>query len=140
MTIAHNEVQEHSPGAWAILLDTRGFLCEGLGSNPFLVRDGKIYTPKGQYVLEGISRQTVIELADKLNIPLIEDDVTPFDAYKADEAFITSTSLCLCPVRSFGKKSLQNKAVPGPITQKLTKAFSELVEFDFVGQYLAHLG
>ena len=103
MTIAHNEVQEHSPGAWAILLDTRGFLCEGLGSNPFLVRDGTIYTPKGQYVLKGISRQTVIELANEINIPVMEDDVTPFDAYRADEAFITSTSLCLCPVRSFSK-------------------------------------
>ena len=140
LTIAHNEVQEHSPGAWAILLDIRGFICEGLGSNPFLVRNGKIYTPKGQYVLEGISRQTVIELAHKLKIPVVEDDITPFDAYRADEAFITSTSLCVCPVGSFSKKPLQDEAIPGPITQKLTEAFSQLVDCDFVGQYLAQLG
>lgn len=139
MIIADLEVRSHSPNAWAILLDTRGFLCEGQGSNLFLVRDGVLYTPKGQYVLEGVSRQTVIELAEALGIVVVEKDLTPLDAFRADEAIITSTSLCLCPVQSFNKKPLQNTAIPGPITQKLTAAYSDLVDYDFVGQYLAHL-
>lgn len=139
MIVANLEVQSHSPSAWAILLDARGFLCEGLGSNLFLVRNEMLYTPKGEYVLEGISRQTVIDLAADLGLTVVEKDLTPFDAYRADEAFITSTSFCLCPVASFDKMPVQNPAIPGPITQKLTDAFSELVDFDFVGQYLARL-
>jgi len=139
MIIADLEVQSHSPNAWPILLDTRGFLCEGRGSNLFLVRDDVLYTPKGQYVLEGVSRQTVIELAQELGIAVVENDLTTLDAFRADEAFITSTSLCLCPVHSFNKKPLQNEAIPGPVTQKLTEAFSNLVDHDFVGQYLTHL-
>ncbi|MEZ4707126.1 MAG: aminotransferase class IV [Caldilineaceae bacterium] len=139
MIVADLEVRSHSPQAWAVLLDHRGFLCEGMGSNLFLVRDGVLYTPKGEYVLEGVSRQTVIELAGELGIPVVQDDLTVYDAYRADEAIITSTSFCLCPVASFNQKPVQNPAIPGPITQKLMDAFSDLVDFDFVEQYLHHL-
>lgn len=139
MIMANLEVQSHSPGAWAILLDARGFLCEGLGSNLFLIQDEVLYTPKSEYVLEGISRQTVIELARDLGLTVVEKDLTPYDAYRADEAIVTSTSFCLCPVASFDKLAVQNQSIPGPVTQQLTDAFSNLVDFDFVGQYLSHL-
>ena len=139
LIVADLEVRSHSPKAWAILLDTRGFLAEGMGSNMFLVKEGVLYTPKAEYVLEGVSRQTVIELAKELDIEVVEHDLTPADAYRADEAFITSTSFCICPVRSFNKKPVPHEAVTGPITQRLTDAFSKLVDFDFVGQYMAHL-
>lgn len=139
MIVADLEVQSHSPGAWAILLDARGFLCEGLGSNLFLIRDEILYTPKGEYVLEGVSRQAVIDLAKDLGLTVVEKDLTPYDAYRADEAIITSTSFCLCPVATFDKMPVQNQSIPGPVTQKLTDAFSDLVDFDFVGQYLSRL-
>lgn len=139
MIMANMEVQSHSPGAWAILLDARGFLCEGLGSNLFLVRDGVLYTPKAEYVLEGVSRETVIALAEQLGLTVVEKDLSPYDAYRADEAIITSTSFCLCPVASFDKMPVQDTSVPGPITRQLTEAFSDLVDFDFVGQYLTSL-
>ena len=135
LVLADQEVRSHSPNAWAILLDTRGFVCEGIGSNIFLVRDGALYTPKPEYVLAGISRETVIELAEKLGMAVHETDLSPYDAYNADEAFITSTSFCLCPVRSCDSKALPGD-VPGPVTQRLTRAFADLVAFDFVGQYL----
>ena len=135
LVLADQEIRNHSPGAWAILLDTRGFLCEGIGSNIFLVRDSALYTPKPEYVLAGISRETVIELAKKLGITVHEADLSPYDAYNADEAFITSTSFCLCPVRGFDGRVLPDNT-PGPITRDLTQAFAELVDFDFVGQYL----
>lgn len=139
MIVANLEVQSHSPGAWAILLDGRGFLCEGLGSNLFLVRDEILYTPKSEYVLEGVSRQTVIDLAQKMGLTIVEKDLTPYDAYRADEAMITSTSFCICPVANFDQLPLQNPALPGPITQALMDGFANLVDFDFVAQYLAHL-
>ena len=139
LVLADREVRAHSPNAWAILLDTNGHLCEGIGSNLFLIKDGKLLTPKPQYVLAGVSRQTVMELAQSMGIAVVEDDLAPYDAYNADEAFITSTSFCLCPIRSFNGKSLANTQIPGPMTKQLMDAFSELVDFDFVDQYLRQL-
>ncbi len=138
MIIADLEVRSMNPNGWALLLDTRGFLSEGMGSNVFLVKDGVLYTPKSQYVLAGVSRQTVIELAAELKLKLVEDDLTPYDAFTADEAFITSTSFCLCPVHSFNGKTVADGKVPGPITKQLTEAYSDLVDCDFVEQYLRY--
>jgi branched-chain amino acid aminotransferase len=66
MIMADLEVRSANPKAWALLLDTRGFLSEGMGSNIFLVREGVLFTPKEQYVLAGVSRATVLELAAQL--------------------------------------------------------------------------
>lgn len=139
MVIADLEVRSYDAQAWALLLDTRGFLAEGLGSNVFLVKDGVLYTPKEQYVLAGVSRATVMELAAQLKLKVVEEDLTPYNAYTADEAFITSTSLCLCPVHSFNNKVVGDGRVPGPITRQLSAAYADLVDFDFVEQYLQHL-
>jgi branched-chain amino acid aminotransferase len=139
MIIGDNEVRGYNPNAWAVLLDTRGFVAEGMGSNVFLVKHGRLYTPKLQYVLAGVSRQTVIELADQLGLEWVEEDLAPYDAYNADEAFLTSTSLCICPVVSFNNKTVADGKVPGPITQKLIDAYSDLVDCDFVGLYLQYI-
>lgn len=138
MIIGDNEVRQYNPNAWALLLDTRGFMAEGMGSNVFLVKGGRLYTPKVQYVLAGVSRQTVVELAEKLNLTLVEGDLSPYDAFNADEAFLTSTSLCICPVVSFNGKTVADGKVPGPITQQLIDAYSDLVDCDFVEQYLQY--
>jgi branched-chain amino acid aminotransferase len=90
-------------------------------------------------VLPGVSRATVMELAVKLGIPVAEDDLNPYDAYTADEAFITSTSLCICPARSLNGAPFGAGTVPGPVTRRLTDAYRELVQCDFVAQYLKHL-
>lgn len=139
MIVADQEVRSHSPDSWAVLLDHRGFLSEGMGSNLFLVRNGMLHTPKSEYVLEGVSRQTVIDLAEQLGIGVIEDDLTVYDAYRADEAIVTSTSFCVCPVATFNRKKVRNESIPGPVTRQLMDAFSDLVDFDFVEQYLRHL-
>jgi branched-chain amino acid aminotransferase len=81
----------------------------------------------------------VVELAEELGLALVEEDLAPYDAYNADEAFLTSTSLCICPVISFNGKVVGDGKVPGPITQKLIDAYSDLVDCDFVGQYLQYL-
>ncbi len=139
LVVADLQARAHKTDGWPILLDHRGFLCEGNGSNIFLVRDGALLTPKSQYVLAGVSRQTVMDLAGNLGIPVLEEDLMLQDAANADEAFVTSTSFCLCPVASYDGQSLGDGSIPGPITERLTRAFTELVDFDFVAQYLRHL-
>ncbi|MDP6872170.1 MAG: aminotransferase class IV [Alphaproteobacteria bacterium] len=139
LIVASLETQDTSPDAWPVLLDTRGFLTEGSGSNIFLVHDGKVRTPKAQYVLAGVSRAVTMELCRQEGIEILEDDLAPYDAATADEAFITSTSLCLCPMRSFNNAAIGDGTVPGPVTSKLMEAYKAEVGTDYVGQYLANL-
>ncbi len=133
------EVQAQDPGAWALLLDTNGNLGEGLGSNIFLAQKGVLLTPREQTVLSGISRETVIDLAREAGLTVIEKDIDLYDAYNADEAFLTSTSLCICPISTVNGAKI-GSAVPGPITRQLTEAYCRYVDFDFVAQYLKRLG
>jgi branched-chain amino acid aminotransferase len=137
---ANLEIAARDPEAWAVLLDTRGNLAEGLGSNVFLVQRGTLYTPREQFVLAGISRDTVIGLARDAGLAVVEKDLDLFDAYNADEVFLTSTSLCICPVRSVNEAVIGGGQVPGPVTRQLTEAYCRLVDFDFVAQYLKRLG
>lgn len=135
------EARAQDPNAYAVLLDVNGNLCEGNGSNIFVVKDGRIRTPRDRFVLCGISRQTTIELAQELGIDLMEEDIDSFDAYTADEMFVTSTSLCICPVSTFnGAPVGDGGAVPGPITARLQTAYSGLVGIDIVGQYTRWVG
>lgn len=133
------EATARDPAAWALLLDEDGNLAEGLGSNIFVVKDGRLATPKEQKVLAGVSRQTVIDLAAEQGLPLAERDIDLYDAYTADEVFITSTSLCICPVSSINGARIADGQVPGPITRRLLDAYSALVDCDIVGQFLRRL-
>ena len=139
LVLADREVKAQNPEAWAVLLDTSGNLAEGLGSNIFLVRDGGLLTPRERCVLPGVSRQATIDLAQRLGIPFAEQDVDLYDAYTADECFLTSTSLCICGVRSLNGRSFAAGKPPGPITQRLIDAYKELAGCDFVAQYLQRL-
>ena len=107
------EVKARDPEAWAILLDQHGNLCEGTGSNVFLVRGGTVYTPREQFVLAGISRDTVMGLAREIGLAVVGKDLDLFDAYTADEAFLTSTSLCICPVQSINDVKIGGGRLPG---------------------------
>jgi branched-chain amino acid aminotransferase len=127
------------PGAWAVLLDVNGNLAEGTGSNIFIVRSGRLKTPEARYVLPGVSRATVIELAATLGLAADEGPIDLYDAYTADECFITSTSLCICPARSINGRVFGDRRVPGPVTRRLMDAYVALIGFDFVGQYLRRL-
>ncbi len=133
------EVKARDAETWAVTLDVNGNLCEGMGSNIFIVRDGALITPLTKYVLPGISRQTVIDMAGELGIPAREDDVALYDAYTADEIFLSSTSLCMCGVRTINGVTIGDGALPGPITKKLMDAYAAHVDFDFEAQYLARL-
>jgi branched-chain amino acid aminotransferase len=138
MIIGEQEAKATNPNSWAVLLDENGNLAEGIGSNIFIVRDRVIYTPSERFVLPGVSRQMAMDLAVQLGFELVEGDIDLFDAYVAEEAFITSTSFCICPVRSINGNRMAEKAIPGPVTKKLMDAYVNYVKFDWVQQYLRH--
>jgi branched-chain amino acid aminotransferase len=102
------------------------------------VRKGSLITPFERRSLGGIARETVLEFAEELGIPTREADITPYDAYNADEAFITSTSKCVLPVRRLNGICI-GQQIPGPITKRLLDTWSARVEVDIAGQALRHL-
>jgi branched-chain amino acid aminotransferase len=137
MVVAEQPVKAQNPAAWAMLLDENGNLAEGQGSNVFIVQDGRLRTPRERYVLPGVSRQMTMDLAHKLGIPCEEADIDLYDAANADEMFLTATSLCILPVRSFNGQVVGGEWTgAGPITKQLIAAYSEEVGCDFVQQYL----
>jgi branched-chain amino acid aminotransferase len=139
LIIADMEAKANDKEAWSVLLDAQGHLAEGIGSNIFVVQGGAVLTPHERWVLPGISRATVIGLCATLGIDCREADLDLFDAATADEIFMTSTSLCICPVRSIGGRALPGP-LPGPVTRRLSEAYAREVGCDFVAQYLRHLG
>ena len=110
----------------ALLLDARGYVAEGVGENFFLVKNGVIYTPKLGTIIPGITRDTIFRLAEKLDIPTVEIDITPDGIYEADEAFFTGTAAEVTPIRSVNEKVL-NHGNLGPITSKIKTGYYELV-------------
>jgi branched-chain amino acid aminotransferase len=139
LIIADMEAKANDKEAWSVLLDAQGHLAEGIGSNIFVVQGGAVLTPHERWVLPGISRAMVIGLCATLGIGCREADLDLFDAATADEIFMTSTSLCICPVRSIGGRALPGP-LPGPVTRRLSEAYAREVGCDFVAQYLRHLG
>ena len=98
-TLAELEVKLVDPMAQGILLDTDGYLAENKGGNFFLVADGVLRTPRTLQALAGITRETTIEIARSLGIPVEERDLQPYDVYTADEAFFTARPTASCPRR-----------------------------------------
>ena len=98
-----------------------------------MVSDGVIKTPRDRNILEGVTRKTVIGLAGKLGIPVVEEDVQLYDAYTADEAFITATSFSVLPISMMDSRPLDGD-VPGPVVKQLIAAWSEMVGVDIADQ------
>jgi branched-chain amino acid aminotransferase len=110
-----------------IALDTAGYVSEGSGENIFLVRDGKILTPPlGASVLPGITRDSVIRLAQDLEIPVTETVVPREMLYIADEVFFSGTAAEITPIRSIDRIQI-GKGRRGPVAEKLQKEFFAIV-------------
>jgi len=110
----------------ALLLDTNGYVAEGVGENFFLVKNNVIYTPKLGTIIAGITRDTVFELAKQLAVKIVEVDIMPAEIYDADEAFFTGTAAEITPIRSVDDKVL-NQGNLGPITAIIKSAYYDLV-------------
>lgn len=111
----------------ALILDTSGFVSEGTGQNIFIVRDGVLITPPLPSVLEGITRKSIIEMAQKEKIRVCERNFTRDEVYIADEAFFTGTAAEVTPIREVDGRSIGN-GKPGPVTKKLQDLFFKIVK------------
>jgi branched-chain amino acid aminotransferase len=130
---ANLEAARVGQDAFAVLLDERGYLTEGTGSNIVIVKSGCLITPKAHNILRGVSRHYVIDLAEKLDITCLECDIEPYDMAGADEAFLTSTPFCMLPVTRFEHKPIGDGQV-GQITKKILETWSAEVGVDIVQQ------
>jgi branched-chain amino acid aminotransferase len=110
----------------AILLDPEGYVSEGTGENIFIVRKGRIKTTPLTSILEGITRNSVIELAREQGIPVTEERFTRDEMYISDEVFVTGTAAELTPVREIDNRRI-GTGKPGPITLALQKRFFAIV-------------
>ena len=110
----------------ALLLDTEGFVAEGAGENLFIVKDGVIYEPEIASALMGITRSTIITLANELGYEVSARRMTRDDIYIADEAFFTGTAAEVTPIRELDNRTI-GAGKRGPITAKLQKRFFDCV-------------
>lgn len=119
------ELRGYSEG---IALDTQGLVSEGSGENLFLVQDGAIYTPPVSHaILPGITRSSVITLAEELGLKIVHRTIPREMLYVADELFFTGTAAEVTPIRSVDDIEV-GEGRRGPITARIQEAFFEIVE------------
>lgn len=123
--LAHQEAA-HDGYDEALLLDVDGYVAEGSGENIFIVKHGKIYTPDMTSCLEGITRASVIELAEEIGVTVIQKRITRDEVYCADEAFFTGTAAEVTPIRELDNRMIGD-GKRGPITTKLQTMFFDCV-------------
>ena len=110
----------------ALLLDNEGYVAEGSGENVFLVRNGVLYTPELTSCLEGITRDSVIRIAEDQGLTVKEKRITRDEVYVADEAFFTGTAAEVVPIREVDNRTI-GTGVRGPITETLQRIYLESV-------------
>lgn len=111
----------------ALLLDVDGFVAEGSGENIFIVRAGKLYTPDLTSCLDGITRNTIFQIATEMGVQVIEKRITRDEVYLADEAFFTGTAAEVTPIRELDNRSI-GCGSRGPITTEIQKRYFDIVQ------------
>lgn len=111
----------------ALLLDNRGKVAEGPGENLFMVKDGKLITPKTTSILPGLTRTTIIKLSKKLGYKTLERDITPAELKKADELFFTGTAAEVTPIAKIDKTKI-SKGKMGPVTEEIKSLYMRVVK------------
>jgi len=110
----------------ALMLDNEGMVAEGSGENIFIVRDGVLYTPELTSSLEGITRDTVMTLAQQDGLQVVEKRITRDEIYICDEAFFSGTAAEVTPIRELDNRKIGAGSI-GPLTKQLQKAYLDLV-------------
>ncbi len=132
--LADRQANAQVPGAKAILLDQDGTIGEATTANVVAYfADQGFVTPSRSKVLPGVSQQVLFELADSLEIPRSECDLTPQELSQADELFFTSTSVCLLPVVRLDQNPI-GQGTPGAVYKKMLATWSSLVGVDIAAQ------
>ena len=110
----------------ALLLDVDGYVSEGSGENFFMVKDGVLYTPELTSCLDGITRKTIMQLANEMGIEVREKRITRDEVYICDEAFFTGTAAEVTPIRMLDNREI-GCGSRGPITEKLQSKYFDIV-------------
>ncbi len=111
----------------ALMLNTDGFVCEGTGENLFIIKNDELITPSySSSILRGITRDTVIHLANDLGLTVSERLVTRFEVYTAEEAFFSGTAAEITPIGSIDNRSI-GIGEPGEWTKKISSAYKDVV-------------
>ncbi|HYP67007.1 MAG TPA: branched-chain amino acid transaminase [Thiobacillaceae bacterium] len=110
----------------ALLLDVDGFVSEGSGENIFIVRHGKLYTPDPSSALVGLTRDTIMQLAEESGLQVTEKRITRDEVYIADEAFFTGTAAEVTPIRELDNRVI-GSGDRGPVTARLQKRYFDCV-------------
>ena len=111
----------------ALMLDAEGYVMEGTGENIFIVRNNVVYTPDLTSALEGITRDTVIQLIGELGLELQEKRLTRDEVYIADEAFFTGTAAEVTPIRELDGRAIGNGS-RGPVTERIQSLYFDCVQ------------
>jgi branched-chain amino acid aminotransferase len=111
----------------AVMLDPHGYIAEGSAENIFLVQDGVLHTPDVTSALDGITRRTVMQLAQDAGIKVVERRLTRDELYISDEAFFTGTAAEVMPIREADNRCV-GAGKRGPVTEKLQKAYAAQVK------------
>ena len=131
--LASLEAADIDPDAYPVVLDADGNIAEHIAGNFYIVTDGVLRMPGDRSVLQGDTRRAIFQMAAQLGIPTVEEDLQPYDAYTADEVFLTNTTYCILPASRIDNRAVGDET-PGPITRQLQSAWSEMVGIDFVDQ------
>ena len=110
----------------AIMMDKNGYISEGSGENIFIVKDNIIFTPTTEHCLNGITRQSVIQIAIDLGFEVVEKNLDYADLSEADEAFFTGTAVEITPITKLDNKVI-NTGLRGDITFQLQEKFQEIL-------------
>jgi branched-chain amino acid aminotransferase len=109
----------------AIMLDDKGYVCEGSGENIFVVKDGVISTPpQAAAILDGINRKSCIQIARDRGYEVVERNLVRAELALADEVFLTGTAAELTPLREIDDIAI-GEGVPGPVTREIQAAFDD---------------
>ena len=111
----------------ALMLDIHGFVSTTNACNFFIVRKGEVWTSTGDYCMNGITRQKVIEVCSGNNIPILEKNFSLVDAYNAEEAFLTGTFGAQVPVKAIDGRVIGD-GQPGPFTLKIRTLYFDLIK------------
>ena len=122
-TLAHEEASK-SGYKEALLLDYKGNIAEGPGENFFIVKDGKIKTPRLGTILPGITRDSIIKIAKGLGYDIVESDLNLQEVYEADEAFFTGTAAEVTLIESVDDKPMKSFEM----SKRIKQAFLEVVK------------
>ena len=110
----------------ALILDVDDNVNEGSGENFFMVKDGILYTPRDHTVLNGITRKTIIDISQDLDLEVFEKDISVDDVKAADEAFFTGTAAEVTPVVQVDQSKIDD-GTPGKITKKIQNVYFDLI-------------